>query len=58
MTEPIKKFVLKIWNEVENHLAKFIAGFIIIAFLEVLRTDYSRARSLQRYICIARDNLH
>lgn len=35
MTEPIKKFLLRIWNEVENHLAKYIAAFIIIAFLVV-----------------------
>lgn len=35
MVEWIKQFGLKVWNEIENNLAKYIAGIIIVIFLAV-----------------------
>ena len=46
MKERIKKFGLKIWNKIEDHLAKYIAGGIIVIFvvLCIVSWEWLRAK--------------
>ncbi|MHC4630662.1 MAG: hypothetical protein ACYS9C_05260 [Planctomycetota bacterium] len=52
MKERIKKFCLRIWDKIEDHLAKYISGLIIAFFtiaLIILRKWLAAKHSLKMY---------